>query len=129
MTEKVKEKTGEGLKTVKGRRFSSAELIMKDAQCVKTKYKLHYNEKKKLKSVQEKCETMGDELEKHQVSKADSHGDVRTFATDSDKRRIVFSVLTVTLTILFMVQNICFNEQQLASNLPKYQLNYKAVNH
>lgn len=73
---------------------------------MKTKYKLHYNEQKKLKKVQEKCETMGDELEKHQVSEADSHGDVHAFATDSDKRRMIFFVLTVTLTILFMVQNI-----------------------
>lgn len=70
---------------------------------------------------------MGDELEKHQVSEADSHGDVHAFATDSDKRMIFF-VLTVTLTILFMVQNICFSEQHLANNVSKYQLNYKAVN-
>lgn len=49
---------------------------------------------------------MGDELEKHQVSEADSLGDVHAFATDSDKRRMIFFVLTVTLTILFMVQNI-----------------------
>lgn len=42
--------------------------------------------------IQEKCERVGDELEKHHVSEVDSQNDVCSFATDSDKRRIQSSL-------------------------------------